>query len=163
MSNIQYTALDGSKGISKEIVLEHYDLWEIHTHIDNFMASSFKKVMDSLIIHSDHTDDAPSYGANDHHAEYTSYYKYHTFTVRVSHLIDSSEKTPLSIQLSIKANSEEETMETRRELNAIRNRTFKRLVDIILDHGDEQTEIHYEALHEYDDEIAYDRYYDRYA
>lgn len=165
-NQIQYTALDGSKGISQEIVIKHYDLSDIYTHFENFLAYSFKKVMDSLINHSDHTEDAPSYEVNNDHSEFTSYYKYHTFTVRTSHLINSSEKTPLTIQLSIKANSDEETMETRRELNAIRNRTFNRLVNIILDHGKVEAEIHYEKQHEYDYEDAYDKYqsrYERYA
>lgn len=156
--NIKYSALDGSSGFSQGIVLDHYDLWEIHTRIDVFMASAFKAVMDSLIIHSDHLDDAPSYRSHENRAEYTSYYKYHTFTVSLSHVMNSSEKTPLTIYFNIKANSDEETMETRREMNAIRNRTFSRLLDIIISHGDDYDDIHYENEEDLNNEWAYDRY-----
>jgi hypothetical protein len=161
MSNltaIQYSTVDGSNGISQEIVINHYDLWEIHTRIDNFMSSSHKTIMESL-THSAHEDDRPTYVTNHNRAEYTSYYKYHTFTVYVSHLINSSEKTPLKISLSVKSNSNEETMETRREMNAIRYRSFNHLRNMIIDHGEELTEIYYEELGDYDDEHAFDRYY----
>jgi hypothetical protein len=141
LNAIQFSAVDGTKGLSQEMVLDHYHLYKALEHVTNLMPLAFKSVMDSLTnVENDEYD--PYYQEyvcpNNIQRKYTSYYTHHTFTVLVvSYTATFTNQMPLTVYFSIKANSEEETPETLRELIAIYKRAFKRLTKTLHSHGKE--------------------------